>query len=244
MSEQGYVIHNPELPVAMQKSLSAYGWVPLAVPVCSAVHPALQGHPDLQLCVIDSDEIVVQPEISSEFLFLLQQIFKRVIVGTTKLGEKYPHDIPYNVALIGEYGLHQTDYTDPILLKRLAFSCIEPQFVTQGYTGCSTLVINDNALITADSYIAATAEELGIDALLIEAGHIILPGMNYGFIGGAAGYDGLGTVFFCGDLSSHPDSLKIMRFLKSYSLEVVCLSDAPLTDYGSLIFVRTARSTQ
>lgn len=234
---KGFVLCNTDFPETMQTKLRDDGWQPVPVPWCNAVHPALGGHPDLQLCVVDEREVVVYPDMPDSFLRVLHTIFDRVVIGNTRMKPDYPHDIPYNGATAGSTFFHRIDRTDPVLMKRITLAGLDIAHVNQGYTGCSTLVIADDALITADEGIADEAIGLDFDVLRISPGHINLPGMNYGFIGGTAGWDKDQTVYFSGTVNEHPDAQALCDFLKNHSRTAVFLSDTALTDYGSLIFV-------
>ena len=108
--------------------------------------------------------------------------------------------------------------------------------VKHGYAKCSICSVGENAIITADPSIAKTAKKNGIDVLKTEASHTRLDGYDCGFIGGASGDDGE-NIYFCGNLEKHPDGEKIKEFCKKHGRGVVCLSDEPLYDYGTLFFI-------
>ena len=48
-------------------------------------------------------------------------------------------------------------------------------------------VVSNKAIITSDKVIAHEAKKVDLDVLLIPPGDIILPGLDYGFIGGCCG---------------------------------------------------------
>ena len=73
-----------------------------------------------------------------------------------------------------------------------------------------------------------------MDVLTVTAGHVVLPGYDTGFIGGASGRIG-DTVYFNGDLTAHPDFESIVRFIEDRGLKVKWFEDWPLTDTGSII---------
>jgi hypothetical protein len=98
--------------------------------------------------------------------------------------------------------------------------------------------VSENAVITADKNIARTAEAAGADALLISTApeKIRLDGYDYGFIGGASGMleD---TVYFTGDISSHPDAERIAEFCKAHKKKkMISLSKETLCDVGGIFF--------
>ena len=73
-----------------------------------------------------------------------------------------------------------------------------------------------------------------MDVLLISEGNIILPGFNTGFIGGCSGKLN-DTVFFNGDLSKHPNFIKIKDYIENRGLKCLWFKGTPLTDIGSVI---------
>ena len=76
----------------------------------------------------------------------------------------------------------------------------------------------------------------GIDVLLISPGYIDLPGLDYGFIGGASGLIGKNKLFFTGRLNAHPDYNRIVDFLqKNKSKPIFSNREQPI-DLGSILF--------
>ena len=101
---------------------------------------------------------------------------------------------------------------------------------------CSTLIVGENDIITADRGIHRVAQSAGINSLLIGVGNVSLEPYEYGFIGGASGTLG-NTVYFCGDLKEHPDKQKIVEFISACGKECVFLPFERLSDMGSILFV-------
>ena len=150
-----------------------------------------------------------------------------------RVGASYPADIPYNACSTGRYFIHNLKYTDPLLLETARKSGQILIHVSQGYARCSCLPINETSVITADRGIAAACRKSGLDVLLIETGHILLPGYPWGFIGGTAGKIGK-EILFHGDLFSHPNGTEIRDFIEERGLKVIRFSCFPLTDIGSI----------
>lgn len=151
---------------------------------------------------------------------------------------KYPHDVLFNIARVGRHIFANMKHIDTTVKKYLTEREYSLAHVNQGYTKCSTVVVSDSAIITADSGIASTASDCGIDVLLIENSQaaVRLEGYDYGFLGGACGlYNN--TMYFCGNLSLHPDSKRISDFCLSRGVRVVSLSDDNLCDVGGIFFL-------
>ncbi|WP_303864342.1 DUF6873 family GME fold protein [Alkalibaculum bacchi] len=202
------------------------------------LHRGIDSHADLQCFPLEDNVVVVHPEIHPKTIGEAKTIGINLLYGKTKLEKKYPKDIPYNVAKIGENVLHSVEHMDPIVKMELEFRKYNFINVKQGYTKCSVLPLGDHNIITADQGIAKTIRQSSIDVLLIEGGHIELPGFNTGFIGGACGViQEKGIVLFNGDIALHPNYIKIHSLLKETGYDYKCLNHGPLTDVGSIFFL-------
>lgn len=158
------------------------------------------------------------------------------IISDEELGSSYPDDVLFNAVSVGDKLICNKKYISKHILEKAQNSGCEVICVKQGYTKCSTCVVDDNAIITADIGIHMAATSHGIDSLLIEQGHISLPPYEYGFIGGASGGCD-DNIYFCGDIHKHPSSKEIFAFLKKHNKEAVSLSDGELLDIGSILFI-------
>ena len=187
----------------------------------------LSCHPDMFMCKMGVSD---DSEIISYFM-----------QNETRLSSEYPKDIPFNAACTGKYFIHNLKYTAPVLLKRAEELGLEMVNVRQGYAKCSTVIVDEDSVITYDRGLGKACTEAGMNVLLITPGHILLPGYDTGFIGGASGRVG-NTVIFNGDLSSHPDHEKIVRFIEERGLDVRWFPEWPLTDIGSIISIYPERT--
>ena len=182
----------------------------------------LSCHPDMFMCKMGVSD---DSEIISYFM-----------QDETRLSPEYPEDIPFNAACTGKYFIHNLKYTAPVLLKRAEELGLEMVNVRQGYAKCSTVIVDEYSVITYDRGLGKACTEAGMNVLLITPGHILLPGYDTGFIGGASGRIG-DTVIFNGDLSAHPDSDRIIRFIEEKGLKIKWFPEWPLTDIGSIISI-------
>lgn len=184
--------------------------------------PSLSGgiasHPDLFMCKMGSDP-------NSPVFF----------GNPLKPNDSYPKDIPYNAVCIGKYFIHLLTATDVDLLRKAKEMAMILINVRQGYTKCNTVVVDENSLITSDKGIFdALSIHSDIDCLLIQPGHVSLPGYPTGFIGGASGRVG-NQILFHGNLQGHPNYLQIKQFVEARGLETIWFEEFPLTDIGSII---------
>ena len=120
------------------------------------------------------------------------------------------------------------------MLEFLESQNVESLNVNQGYSKCSTLIVDENSIITPDDSIHGAAEKSGINSLKISTGHVVLPGYDYGFIGGASGMID-NKVLLTGDFSHHPDYRKIMKYIEEAGKEVIVLSKEAIIDLGSIL---------
>jgi len=177
-------------------------------------------HPDILYCRLGGGEAAV------------------IFAGDeTKLSPEYPMDCLYNAVVLKEYVIHKQGVTSPLLLDTIANEKhgLARQFINvpQGYTKCNVVVVDDTHIITSDEGIVkAVCGKL--ECLLISPKQIVLPGFQYGFIGGCSGRVG-NKIIFNGNLKAHSDFKRIKSFIENCGLELVYFEDWPLTDIGSII---------
>lgn len=145
------------------------------------------------------------------------------------LKEDYPFDIALNALRLGDKLFCKASHTAKAIQKN-----IKVIDISQGYSKCSTCVVSEKAIITADLNIAKAAKQNGIDVLVISSGNIKLNGYNYGFIGGCCGLIDKSTLLFTGDISYLSDYQNIMRFTQKHSVKIKCLQ-GKLVDIGGII---------
>lgn len=141
------------------------------------------------------------------------------------------NDAALNICLLGTIWLGCPAYAAwrPEKLKCIA--------VRQRYARCSTCIVDEHSIITADHGVATAAKANEMDVLEITPGHILLEGFNYGFIGGASFKLAADKLAFTGSLRYHPDEERILDFLKSRSIEPIYLREEPPVDIGSAVLL-------
>ena len=154
-----------------------------------------------------------------------------------KPGKNYPENILLNCLYHNNKLYGKLSATDSLVREYCRENNIETVNVNQGYTRCSTLVVNEKAVITADKSIEKGMKNNGVEVLLISAGNIVLEGFDYGFIGGASFSDN-NTIYFFGDITKHPDYNKIKEFTSKHNsiIEILCKTQ-PLTDIGGAVLI-------
>ena len=182
------------------------------------VDPAISCHPDVFMCRLG---------ITSNAP-LVRALDEELDMG-------YPGEAAFNAACTGLYFIHNLKITAPRLLEAARAAGMKLIHVPQGYTKCSTVIVNKQSIITYDRGIAKACSAYNdLDVLLISPGHVMLPGYDTGFIGGCSGRIG-DEIIFNGNLSAHPDFDKIRNFIETKNLKCTWFEDYPLTDIGSLI---------
>lgn len=185
------------------------------------VYHEISTHPDIHMCQLG--------------LWDEPQLF---MGNTSRLSKNYPGNIIYNAICTSEYFIHNLKHTDSKLLSEVAKKALCQVNVPQGYSRCCCLPVTDDSFITSDAGMQKALEANGAHVLFIQKGHVLLPGFDYGFIGGCAGHltiDGRRTIIFNGDLSRHPDYKKIAAFIKDCDIEIIYFDSYPLEDIGSIL---------
>ena len=222
-------IHNEEREYLVSK-----GYNLLICPPSNLLYEAVCGHPDI-LMHICKDSVVVHNHMDNAFIHTLTLLNYKVYKSNGALQNKYPYNICLNSLSLGNLLVHSIKFTDTNLLllskdKKLIN-------VKQGYTKCSTCIVNDHAIITSDVSIAKALNPEGIDILLVPPGDILLPGLNYGFIGGATGLIEDDVLAFYGHLDHYLHGKEVLAFLKKHKVEPVFLRNGKLIDRGSIFRV-------
>ncbi len=217
----------------LKKALRDQGYELIEIRRTATVYDSISSHADIYLCKIN-DELVVAPV---QLPMILEGLLKNGVkftAGASEPGFRYPLNVKYNAAQIGSVLIHNRSCTDPVILEKARRFGMDLIHVKQGYTKCSLVIVDDSSVITSDGGIASALERNGFDVLVISPGHVALPGFPYGFLGGATGKIG-NQIVFNGDLSAHPDFLRIKEFIERRGLRVTWFTEYPLEDIGSLI---------
>ena len=230
-------IVDERMPSEAKRRLTLEGFYIIEAKPDKRLPPPLSSHPDM-LFFLGKGRIVCHKDY---FALAEEQINKiahisnsEMIISDENMGRDYPHDVLFNAAAVGDRLICRRDAVS----GRVAELYGEENIINvkQGYAKCSTCVVSDKAIITADVSIAEAAEKKGIDVLSVSPAGVRLDGYDCGFIGGATGAD-KENVYFCGNVDLHPDGDKIKEFCEKHGKRAVSLSERSLYDYGTLIFI-------
>ncbi len=206
---------------------------------CDEVYDAIKYHPDIVLCYLGENKIVVAPNVYEYYDKILNPYGFHVIKGIKEVSNKYPTNIYYNIALFGKYAVHHFKHTEDHILQYIKQKGLISINVKQGYTKCSICIVDENSIITSDEGIYKEVIKHNIDCLRIEEGNIHLFDMGHGFIGGATGLLSDKEIAFLGNAKKHKDYLKIKAFLHKKDKKIISLGKDELIDLGSIIPIMT-----
>lgn len=209
----------------------------------------VDSHPDCNLLQLDKNTFVCDESLTEYFTeYLKNQKFvnyltkgqgntenRQVKVYREKICSPYPDEAAINVKRLADCIVCNTKYVAKTIQVYSAANDINLYHCNQGYVGCSSVLISENAAMTDDESVYDTFNRIGIDCLMLSKGQIKLSGYNYGFIGGSCGFIDKNLLAFNGKLSSHKDETKIKSFLKKYNVDYIELLDKPLTDIGGIV---------
>jgi hypothetical protein len=221
-------------------TLREYGFLPISLPPFSSLEEAIRSHPDTLFCKM-KDKLFSHEKYKNEANEVFALVKKHapsleLIFTDERMEEKYPYDILFNCARVGNNLFGRLDFLSRLVKEEAKVLGYQLNEVKQGYAACSTCVIDEKSIITSDASILRAAKRVGIDALLIESGGITLPRHEYGFIGGASAVYG-DTVFFFGNIDLHQNGKEIKDFIKERGKKSVSLSCETLADHGGILFI-------
>jgi len=241
-----HFINKPNLPQSKVKT-AIIGKYPIVVDALNQLGTevfVLENNENLQKPVQAHADMTLLHLGSNEFLSYNEEITKKLnqtgafcCRPQKEQHSNYPQDIVLNCLIIENYILCNTKYCADEIIAYADMKNMKIIHTAQGYARCSAAVIDEKSIITADKDIASKMSGEGFDVLQIQAGHISLPGYDYGFIGGCCGKIDKNKILFCGDIETHPDAQRIKDFIKARNIEIICTHSGQLLDFGGIISV-------
>ena len=173
-----------------------------------------------------------------------KSVFKRaedigysIVKCTPPASSSYPEDIGLNALVIGKKIFGNVKH----LSKELASFANENGYelinVKQGYTACSTLVLNEKCVVTADVSIKKAMENENIEVIFIDDSSIKLDGYNKGFIGGATGVV-CDNICFFGDFNSLVGYENIREKINHLNLKEISIMSGDVYDFGGIKVIK------
>ena len=224
------IIHDKRLPAEAVSSLCQYGNC-LPFYTEHITDESIAGHPDVFICQL-KDKLIIAPNTPPPFVASLQSAGFTLEKGSTLVGKEKYNSICYNVVITDKYIIHNQKFTDRTILENTK----NQKFIhiNQGFARCSLLPLKDDSFLTSDKGIEKELSKHNLNCYYISPKEILLPGVQYGFIGGCMGiYQN--TVFIIGNLDYHSQGKNLRTFLQSLHYEIVELYNGELFDGGGLI---------
>lgn len=220
--------------ISYQNELSKLGINPLFVNGKNALPPPLNGHIDMLVNHYSDNLFYIEKGQNKLFNKLTEYgVCSVVIKDNIKAG--YPDDVKLNCIKIGNTLICNVKTIAKEIIKKASSDGCKILNVNQGYTKCSVLIVNKNAVITDDESVFSSLNNSCFDTLLVKKGSVMLPNYNYGFIGGCGGMISKNEIVFFGDIKKHDSYENIKSFLNNYKIQEISLSNENLSDIGSMI---------
>lgn len=228
-----YVFVSSKITEEEENNLIKLNINPIKVPPNFKLSTAVSDHPDMLLNIIYEKNILVHKDMDKSFTLFLSELGYNIHLSDKILKKEYPEDIILNGLNLKDIFIHRLDKTDPALLRLLGGKRLINS--KQGYSKCSVAVLSENAFITSDDNMEKILASEGKKVLKLPYGDIILPGYNYGFIGGCCGLIGKNVMAFYGDLGFYKYGETVLDFLKENKIEANFLRKGKLIDRGSIL---------
>ena len=237
-----FVITDIRIPSECVAELKRRGFSPILLPPHEKLPAPVASHTDM-LIFRSGKELIASRRYLSENPKIKEALLKikgcALSESDDDCGEEYPADAIFNAAVLGNILLAKSDTVSKDILSYAESRGLRVLHTRQGYPACTVLCIDAHHAITADAGARRPLEDSGIDILSVnDSGAIALPPYEFGFIGGTAGVFEK-TVYFAGNLNSHPDSERIVSFINNIGYEAVSLAPTLpcLVDVGGLAFI-------
>lgn len=213
-------------------SLCERGVDVIPIPKNDILYNAVCSHADMQMFYAGNNTVYCEDTIED---IISENLSSSNICSGKRIAGKYPGDIAYNAAMVGEYLICNKPYTAKEIISDAINRGIEIIPVRQGYAKCNICIIAENAIITSDEGIARTLQKYPIDVLLVDDSSVRLKNFNHGFLGGASGKIAPDKLAVNGNIKLHSFCDEIVDFARRYSVEVISLNEYPIEDIGSII---------
>lgn len=226
------IIIDARAPDSAIKYLKNYGEVFL-LESSGIVYDSISGHPDIFLHQM-GNLVIIAPNTPKDLIDQLKKHRIPFLRGKEKLGPKYPETAIYNAVSNSSYLIHQTQLTSNCILRQADDRKLIS--VSQAYTRCNLLSLDDDSFITSDKGIFKSLQLDQIEVYYFNPFDIVLNGQEYGFLGGAMGILE-NEVFILGNLQHYRDGKKLSDLLHSKNYKIHELYNGPLIDGGGLFFL-------
>ncbi len=226
------ILIDKRTPYSIKHKLSSLGEV-IDFYIPNNGYDSIKGHPDIFICSINK-KLIISPSIENKYIELFNSKKINYTFGNQLIKNQYPYTCHYNATITNKYVIHNLKYTD----KTIIDNTINHKHinVSQGYSRCNIISIDDDNFITSDYGIHKTLLKNNLNSLYLNPEKIILPSQKNGFIGGTTGICGR-TIYFTGSLRHYPWGNMLKSFITNLNYEIKELCDDYLIDIGTILFV-------
>ena len=234
-----YCITDERIGSYAVNTLCEEGYTPVLLPPYSALPAPTASHTDMLIKTIGRRAFLYRGylEEHTEVAKALRTALAgyEITVLDRVPGKEYPADAGLNALTMARHVFLNKDAAAPEIIDAAAEAGLRVVHVNQGYPACTVLTDGGYRAITADPGMKKAIADCGYEVLGIDAGDILLPPYEYGFIGGCAGIS-RGRAVISGNLFTHRNGAAICSFLLAGGLTPLFLTDDPLLDVGGIFF--------
>jgi len=235
-----YVLIDEKINKKYERYLKSIRKNVIKIPKDYNLYDEIASHTDIH--VLKIKEYVIADRRTYDFL--QKYNIPNLLCGKSELIREYPGDIKYNVALVGNIALHSFNYTDDVVLEyldRFKYTKID---INQGYTKCSTFILDNKNVITSNKEIAEKLIKNDINVLLLEESdeeniRLLRDGVisnMHGFIGGCMVRIDNKCILF-GDASKLICGRKIRDFVERNNYQFIDFRGEEVIDYGGIVLI-------
>lgn len=226
------VIVGSDLSNESEYTLNRMGIACIKAPYHQKLYDAVASHADMLIFHTGSDKFICEPEMKDYFE---RNICSSNICSGSAIQSKYPYDIAYNAARVGNFLICNRGYTDSKIIDCSIQKELDIINVRQGYAKCNVCVLDEKSIITSDAGIAAAVTSYGISVLFTDDCCVRLKGLNNGFLGGASGKLAPDKLAVNGNIKLHKNCDEIIKFAAKRGIEIISLNNDCIADLGSIL---------
>lgn len=190
----------------------------------------LASHADLLVLPLGGDLVAVSADQDELIAGLELESFRVIRVGG--LGREYPRDCRLNVLPLGNRLIGNRRAIAEELLSAGPYETVH---VNQGYTRCSSVLIDEDTVLTDDQSIGKTVLNFAKYSIIMKQNEVILKGYDHGFIGGSCGKLSAEKIAFAGRIPDSSFGRSLRRALSERGVSLEELGNSPLTDIGGIV---------
>jgi len=217
-------------------SLHEKGIRVIKVKRASNLAPPISAHADIQILPLGGNLVAVN-EVQSEVIRELESLDFEVL-KVSDIRCDYPYDCRINVLPVKDFLVGYSSVIPSDILMKTGRKTLN---VKQGYCRCSSILLNEDMLLTDDMSIGKGALNFVKYSFILKQNEISLPGYDHGFIGGSSGKLSQNTIAFCGRIPETSFGERLIDILSNNGFSFCELGNSPLTDIGGIVPLKQKR---